>query len=78
MGGLERRRFEGNYWLVEEPAPPVEPMMLQHLLNQYDRLSERISSLETEVSSLKNRVDNPPKNALRGKGQRAQIKRKMT
>ncbi len=66
-GGPERRRFDRNDRLIEEPAPPVEALMLQHLLNQYDELSERISSLENEVSSLKSRVDSPPKNGVKRK-----------
>ncbi|MEW6142708.1 MAG: hypothetical protein AB1597_06050 [Chloroflexota bacterium] len=58
-GGSERRRFDKKDQLIEEPAPPVEAIMFQHLLSQYDRLSERISSLEAEVSSLKKRIDSP-------------------
>jgi hypothetical protein len=56
----ERRHFDRNNRLVEEPAPPVEAIVLQHLLWQYSVLSDRISSLETEVSSLKNRTDITP------------------
>lgn len=41
-GGLERRRFGKNGKLTEELDPPMEAIMLQHVLNQYDRLSERI------------------------------------
>lgn len=67
LGGSERRRFDRNDRLIEEPAPPVEAIMHQHLLNQYDRLSQRISSLEAEVSNLKNRVDSPPKNDVKRK-----------
>jgi hypothetical protein len=59
-GTLERRRFNKNNRLVEEPAPSVEAIVLQHLLRQYGTLSERISSLETEVSSLKSHIDRPP------------------
>jgi hypothetical protein len=67
LGGLERRRFARKDRLIEEPAPSVEAIMLQHLLNQYDRLSERISSLEAEASSLKSRADNPPVNRVKRK-----------
>ncbi len=66
-GGPERRRFNKNDRLIEEPAPPVEAIMLQHLLNQYDKLSDRISSLETEVSGLKNRIESPPQSVVRKK-----------
>ncbi|MFH1336596.1 MAG: hypothetical protein ABII96_08780 [Candidatus Zixiibacteriota bacterium] len=66
-GGPERRRFDRNDRLIEEPAPPVEAIMLQHLLNQYDRLSERISSLEADVSNLKKRVDSSQKNGIKRK-----------
>jgi hypothetical protein len=64
-GRLERRRFGKSGKLIEEPAPPVEAIMLQHVLNQYDRLSERISSLESEVSRLKNKTGNIPKNTVK-------------
>ena len=66
-GGPERRRFDRNDRLIEEPAPPVEAIMFQHLLNQYDKLSERISSLETEVLSLKRHIDSPPKSVAKKK-----------
>jgi len=66
-GGPERRRFDRNGRLIEEPAPPVEAIMLQHLFNQYEKLNERISSLETEVSSLKSHIDSPPKSAVKKK-----------
>jgi len=56
----ERRRFDRNNSLVEEPASPVDAIVLQHLLRQYDALSERISSLEAELMSLKRRIDSPP------------------
>ena len=59
-GTPERRRFDRNNRLVEEPAPPVEAIVLQHLLRQYGTLSERISSLEAEVSSLKSLIDMSP------------------
>ncbi|BCT55301.1 hypothetical protein [Dehalococcoides mccartyi] len=55
-GGLERRRFGKNGKLIEEPAPPTEAIVLQHVLNQYDKLSKRISSLEADVSELKNKL----------------------
>ena len=45
----------------------VESIMLQHMLNQYDKLSVHISSLETDVSSLKNRIESPMKNAAKKK-----------
>ena len=64
-GRPERRRFNKNDRLIEELAPPVEAIILQHLLNQYDKLSDRISSLETEVSGLKNRIDSPPQSVVR-------------
>jgi len=60
-GTPERRRFKQNNRLVEEPAPPAEAIVLQHLLRQYGTLSERISSLEAEVLSLKSRIDMPPR-----------------
>jgi hypothetical protein len=75
-GGPERRRFDRNDRLIEEPAPPVEAIMLQHLLNQYDKLSERILSLEAEVSSLKSRVDSPSQSVVKKK--RAKISDKKT
>ncbi len=68
---MERRRFGKNNKLIEEPAPPLEAIMLQHLLNQHDNLSKRISSLEDEVSGLKNRIDAPSKGALKKKRTRA-------
>ena len=58
---VERRRFDKNNRLVEEPALPIEMIVFQHLLHQYDTLSERISSLEGEVSSLKSCIDRPRK-----------------
>lgn len=61
VGTPERRRFDRNNRLVEEPAPPVEAIVLQHLLAQYDMLNGRISSLEAEVSGLKSRIDMPPR-----------------
>jgi hypothetical protein len=64
-GGLERRRFGKNGKLIEEPAPPVEAIMLQYMLNQYDRLSERISSLEAEVLGLKKHLSDYPQNTKR-------------
>ena len=64
-GGLERRHFDKKDQLIEEPAPPVEVIMLQHLLNQYNRLNERISSLETEVSGLKSRIDSPTQSVIK-------------
>ena len=67
-GTPERRRFDRNNRLVEEPAPPVEMIVLQHLLRQYGTLSERISSLEAEVSSLKSRIDIPPLSINKRKG----------
>lgn len=60
-GTSEIRRFGKNDRLVEEPAPPIEAIVLQHLLRQYDTLSGRISSFEAEVSSLKNLIDVPPR-----------------
>jgi hypothetical protein len=56
-GGPEKRHFNRKDRLIEEPAPPVEVIMLHHLLNQHDRLSARISSLETEVSNLKSHIE---------------------
>jgi hypothetical protein len=56
-GGPERRHFDRKDQLIEEPAPPVEAIMLHHLLSQHDRLSARISSLETEVSNLKSHIE---------------------
>jgi hypothetical protein len=56
-GGPERRHFDRKDQLVEEPAPPVEAIMLHHLLSQHDRLNARISSLETEVSNLKSHIE---------------------
>jgi hypothetical protein len=75
-GGSERRRFDRNDMLIEEPAPPVEAIMLQHLLNQYDKLNERISSLETEVSGLKSRIDSPTRSVVKKK--RAKVSDKKT
>jgi hypothetical protein len=75
-GVLERRRFNSKGKLVEEPAPPVEVMILQHVLNQYDKLNERISSLETEVSSLKSRIDSPTQNVVKKK--RPKVSNKKT
>jgi hypothetical protein len=66
-GGLERRRFGKNSKLIEEPAPPLEAIMLQVMLNQYDRLSERISSLEAEISGLKSRIDSPTRSVIKKK-----------
>ncbi|QBX63356.1 hypothetical protein [Dehalococcoides mccartyi] len=66
-GGLERRRFGKNGKLIEEPAPPMEAIMLQNVLNQYDRLSKRISSLEAEVSGLKSRIDSPTQRVVKKK-----------
>jgi len=56
----ERRRFDRNNRLVEEPASSVEAIVIQHLLLQYGTLSERILSLEAEVSKLKNHIRIPP------------------
>jgi cell division protein FtsB len=64
-GGLERRRFGRNDKLIEEPAPPVEAIILQQVLNQYDKLSKRISSLEAEVSGLKSRIDSPTRSVVK-------------
>ncbi len=75
-GGPERRRFDRNDRLIEEPAPPVEAIMLQHLLNQYDKLNERISSLETEVSGLKSHIDSPTRTVVKKK--RAKVSDKKT
>ncbi len=75
-GGPERRRFGRNDKLIEEPAPPVEAIMLQHVLNQYDKLSERISSLEAEVSGLKSRIDSPTRSVVKKK--REQVSDKKT
>lgn len=74
-GGPERRRFDKKGRLIEEPAPPLEAIMLQHLLNQYDSLSERISSLETDVSSLKSNKDSPKPRVVKKKVTRSQVKR---
>jgi hypothetical protein len=74
-GGPERRRFDKKGRLIEEPTPPLEAIMLQHLLNQYDSLSERISSLETDVSSLKSNKDSPKPKVVKKKVTRSQVKR---
>ncbi|AQX72740.1 hypothetical protein [Dehalococcoides mccartyi] len=74
-GGPERRRFDKKGRLIEEPAPPVEAIMLQHLLSQYDRLSERISSLEADVSSLKSNKDSPKPRVVKKKVTKSQVKR---
>lgn len=74
-GGSERRRFDKKGRLIEEPAPPVEAIMLQHLLSQYDRLNERISSLEADVSSLKSNKDSPKPSVVKKKVTRSQVKR---
>ena len=51
--------------MIEEPAPPVEAIILQQVLNQYDKLSKRISSLEAEVSGLKSRIDSPTRSVVK-------------
>lgn len=66
-GGMERRRFGRNDRLIEEPSPPMEAIMLQHVLKQYDKLSERISSLEAEVSNLKGRIDTSSQGTVKKK-----------
>jgi hypothetical protein len=66
-GGPERRCFDIKDRLIEEPAPPVEAIMLQRLLSQYDRLSERISSLEADVSRLKNQAHSRTKSGVQRK-----------
>jgi cell division protein FtsB len=50
--------------------------MLQHLLKQYDKLSERISSLEAEVSNLKSRADSRPKSVVKEKRAKSSDKKK--
>jgi len=74
--GLERRRFDRNGRLIEEPAPPVEAIMFQHLINQCDKLNERISSLETDVLRLKNNMDSTTPMAVKKK--REQVSDKKT
>ena len=74
--GIEIRRFDRKNKLIEEPAPPVETIILQHLLRQNEKLGERISFLETEVSKLKTRLDNQPNNS--DKGQRTNNPGKKT
>lgn len=63
MDGIKIRHFDRRNRLIEEPAPPVEALILQHLLKQNDKLVERMSSLETEVSKLKIRMKNHPKSS---------------
>ena len=74
--GLERRRFGRNDKLIEEPAPAVETIILQHVLNQYDKLNESISSIEADVFSLKNRMDSPTPMVIKRK--RGQVSDKKT
>lgn len=66
-GGLERRRFDKNDKLVEEPALSVDAIILHYVFNQYDKLNERISSLESEVSKLKRSTVSPSKSVIRKK-----------
>jgi hypothetical protein len=53
QGRLERRRFDNKNKLIEELAPPMESMMIQYLLSQYEKLNERVSSLENKLRNLK-------------------------
>jgi hypothetical protein len=68
-GGIERRRFDKNNKLIEEPAPSVEVIILQHLLNKHDELTSRVSSIETEISRL-NKLDSHPKSIIKKKVKR--------
>lgn len=77
-GGPERRRFDGKDRLIEEPAPPVGAIMLQHLLSQYDRLGERITSLEADVSQLKNQAYSQSKDSVQKKRAKRRILKQET
>lgn len=74
-GEPERRRFDKKGRLIEEPAPPVEAIIFQHLLNQYDKLIERISSLESDVASLKSDRNSPTPRVVKKQGTRYQLKK---
>lgn len=54
---MEKRRFDTKNNLIEEPAFPMDSILIQLLLSQYERHNERISSLEAEVSTLKKKVN---------------------
>ncbi len=51
-GAPQIRRLSQKGKLTEEPAPPVELMVIQHFLRYQDALNQRITRLETKVSSL--------------------------
>ena len=73
---MERRRFDGNGRLIEEPAPPIEAILLQRLLNENDRLNERMLSLEREVSNLKRAKDNSNQSEVKKKRTKRSVKEK--
>jgi hypothetical protein len=61
LGRTERRRFNNKDQLVEEPAPPIELMMIQYLLGQHEKLNDQVLSLEKEVTKLKTYIKKPTK-----------------
>jgi len=65
-GDLERRRIDPNGKLIEEPAPPVEAVLVYYVLKQQDILIKRISSLEAEVLLLKKLLEKSQKRATSG------------
>lgn len=62
---IDRRYFNGKGSLIEEPAPPVDTILMQYLLNKNDDLNKRILHLETEVTNLKKQISKPDQSGIK-------------